>query len=242
MQTFYRITSHPYRTSAGNYPNENKTEHNSNWSYILDHLYKILIIGGSGSGKTNALLNLIIDNQPDIDKIHPYAKDPYEAKYQYLINKREKVGLDHFNDPKAFIEYFNDMQDIYKNIEEYILGKERKLLIVFNDMIVKNLKLNPVVTELFIRGGKRNISIVFIAQSYFKVPKDVRLNSTHFFIMTISNKRELQQTAINHLSDVDYKDFMKIYKKCTAEPYSFLVNDTTLLSDDPLRFRKNLLK
>ena len=106
--------------------------------------------------------------------------------------------------------------------------------------MINNNKLNPVVTELFIRGRKLNISIVFIMQSYFKVPKDVRSNSTHFFIM--NNKRELQQIVLNHSSDIDFKDFMKIYKKCTAKPYSFLVNDTTLPSDDPLRFRKNLLR
>ena len=146
----------------------------------------------------NALLNLI-NNQPDIDKLCLYAKDPYEAKYQYLINKREKLGLDHFNDPKAFIDYSNNMQDVYKNIEEYNLGEKRKVLIVFDDMIADmindNKKLIPVVTELFIRGRKLNIAIVFVTQSYFKVPKDVRLNSTHFFIMRIPNKRELEQTA-----------------------------------------------
>ena len=92
------------------YANENKIEHNSKWPNIPDHPYKILIIGGSGSGKTNALLNLI-NNQPDIDKIYLYAKDPYEAKYQYLINKRENVGLYHFDNSKAFMEYSNDMQD-----------------------------------------------------------------------------------------------------------------------------------
>ena len=180
------------------YTNENIIEHNSKWPYIPDHPYRILIIGSSGSGKTNALLNLI-NNQPDIDKICLYAKDPYEKKYQYLINKREEVGLDHFNDPKTFIEYSNDMRDVYKNIEDYNLGKERKILIVFDDMIadmINNKKLNPIVTELFIRGRKLNISIEFITQSYFKVPKDVRLNSTHFFIMKILNKRELQQIAI----------------------------------------------
>ena len=98
------------------YTNENKTEHNSKWPYISGHPYRILIIGGSGSRKTNALLNLI-NNHPDIDKIYLYAKDPYEAKYQYLINKREKVGLDHFNDARAFLEYSSDMLDVYRNIE-----------------------------------------------------------------------------------------------------------------------------
>ena len=210
--------------------------------YIPDHPYRILIIGGSGTGKTNALLNLI-NNQSDIDKIYLYAKDPYEDKYQYLINKRESVGLKHFNDPKAFIEYSNDMHDVYKNIDEYNHDKENKILIVFDDMIadmVDNKKLNSIVTELFIRGRKLNISLVFITQSDFKVPKDVRLNTTHFFIMKIPNKRELKQVAWNHSSDIDYKDFIKIYKKCIDKPYSFLVCDNTLPSDDPLRYRKNL--
>ena len=93
---------------------------------------------------------------------------------------------------------------------------------------------------MLIRSRKSNISLFFITQPYFKVPKDVRLNSTHFFIMKIPNKRELQQIALNHSSDINSKDFIKIYKKCTAEPYSFLVNDTTLASDNPLRFRKNV--
>ena len=163
--------------------NENKNKHNKNWPYIPDHPFRILIIGGSGSGKTNVLLNLI-ENQPDIDKIYLYAKDPYEAKYQYLINKREGVGINHFNDPKAFIEYSNDMHDVYKNIDDYNPDKENKILIVFDDMIadmIHNKKLDSIVTELFIRGRKLNISLVFITQSYFKVPKDVRMNTTHSF-------------------------------------------------------------
>ena len=176
--------------SFDNYTNENKTEHNPKWPYIPDYPYRILIIGGSGSGKTNALLNLI-NNQPDIDKIYLYAKDPYEAKYQYLINKREKRGLGHFNDPKVFMDYLNDMQDVYKNIKDDNPDKERKVLIFFDDMnadMINNKRLNLVVAELFIRGRKLNISIVFITQSYFKVAKDVRLNSLHFFIMKIPIK------------------------------------------------------
>ena len=143
----------------------------------------------------------------DINKIHLYVKSPYESKYQYLINKREKVGVDHFNDSKASIEYSNDMQDVYKNIEDYNLSKKRKVLIVFDIMIadmINNKKLNPIVTELFNRGRKFNISIVLIIQSYFKMPKDVRLNSTHFFIMKIPIKRELQQIALNDSSDIDF--------------------------------------
>ena len=135
------------------------------------------------------------------------------------------------------------MQDVYKNIDEYNIDKERKILIVFNDMIadmINNKKLDSIATELFIRRTKLNISLVFITQSYFKVPKDVRLNTTHFFITKIPNKRELQQIALNHSSDISTKDFINIYKKCTSKPYSFLVNDATLASDNPLRFRKNL--
>ena len=135
------------------------------------------------------------------------------------------------------------MYDVYKNIDEYNVDKDRKILIAFDDMIsdiIKNKKLNSIVTELFIRGRKINISLDFITQSYFKVPKDVRPNTTHFFISKIPNRRELQQIAINHSSVSTTKDFENIYRKCTAESYSFLVNDTTLSSDNPLRFRKSI--
>ena len=189
----------------------------------------------------NKCIISLIGNQPDIDKIYFYAEDPYEAKYQYLINKREGVGIDHFNDPKAFIEYSNDMHDVYKNIDEYNPDKENKILIVFDDVIadmIHNKMLNSIIAELFIRGKKLNISLVFITQSYFKVPKDVRLNTTHFFIAKIPNKKELREIAINHSSDISTEDFINNYRECTAEPYSFLVNDATLASNNPLRFRK----
>ena len=147
-----------------------------------------------------------------------YAKDPY--KWQFLINKRESTGLNHFNDPKSFIEYSNDMHDIYKNINAYNGDKERKILIVFDDMIadmINNKKLNSIATELFIRSRKSNISLVFIIQSYFKVPKDVRLNSTHFPVSRISsfkipNKTDIQKITLNHSSDIISKDFIQIYK------------------------------
>ena len=144
-----------------------------------------------------------------------YTKVPYEAKYQVLINKRESTGLKNFNDPKAFIVYSNNMQDVFKNIEECNIGKERQILIVFDDMIadlINNKKLNSVVTELFISGRKLNVSLVLITQSYFKVPKNVTLNTTHFFIMKITNKRELQQTALNYSSDIGFKDFIRSTK------------------------------
>ena len=181
-----------------NYVNENKTKHNKNWPYIPDHPYRILIIRGSGSGKTNLLLNLI-ENQLDIDKIYLYEKDPYGSKYQYLINKREGAGINNFNDPKAFIEYSNDMRDVYKNIDDYNLDKENKILIVFDDMIadmIHNRKSNSRVTKLFIRGRKLNISRVFITQSYFKIPKDVRLNTSQVFIAKIPKKENFHKLEL----------------------------------------------
>ena len=174
-----------------NYTTEDKTKHNKNWLYIPDRPYRILIIGGSVSEKTNLLL-ILIENQPDINKIYLYAKHPYESIYHHLINKRESVGINLFKDPKAFIEYSNDMHVVYKNIDDYNLDKENKILIVFDDMIadmINNKNLNSLVTELFIIGGKLNISIVFITQSYFKVSKDVRLNTSHF----LSEKFQIKQ-------------------------------------------------
>ena len=149
------------------------------------------------------------------------------------------MGINHFKDPKAFIDYSNDKHDVYKNIDDHNSDKKNKILIVFDDMIadmINNKKLNSIVTELFIRGRKLNISLVSVTQSYFKVPKDVRLNTSHFFIAKIPNKRELQQIAINHSSDINTKDFGDIYKKYTDKPHSFFVIVTTLPSNNPLRF------
>ena len=164
---------------------ENIKENNQNWPQIPDHPYRILIIGVSGSAKTNSLFNLI-NQQPDIDEIYLYAKDPYEAKYQFLINNQESAGLKHSNDSEAFIEYANDMDDIYKNIEEYNPNRKRKILIVFGNMIadmLSNKKINPIVTDLVFRGKKLNIFFVFITQSYFAMPKNIRLTSTHYFVL-----------------------------------------------------------
>ena len=129
------------------------------------------------------------------------------------------------------------MDDIYKNFEECNPNKKRKILIVFDDMIA-----DQTVSELFIRGRKLNISIVFITQSYFAVPKDIRLNSTHYFVIKIPSKRELQQVALNHSSNIDFQDLINLYKKCTTETNSFWVIVTTLSTDNSSRFRKNLLE
>ena len=172
-----------------------------------------------------------------------YAKDLSEPKYEHLIRNSENVGIKHLNDSKAFIECSNTINDVYENIDHYNLNRRRKILIVFDDMIadiMTNKKFQSVIKELFIRCRKLNISLVFITQSYFSVPKDVRLNSTHYLIMKINNKRELQNIATNHSADIDYQNFIEIYRKCRREPYSFFTIDTTLPSSNPLRFRKNL--
>ena len=172
-----------------------------------------------------------------------YARNLSEPKYEYLIKKREDAGVKHLNNPNAFIECSNTMGDVYENINGYNPIRKRKKLIVFDDMIadiMTNKKFQAIIKELFIRCRKLNISLVFITQSYFSVPKDVRLNSTHYLIMKINNKRELQNIAINHSADIDYKDFMKICRECTKEPYNFLTIDATLPASDLLRFRKNL--
>ena len=137
------------------------------------------------------------------------------------------------------------MRNVHKNINHYNSDKENKILVVFDDMIadmIQNEKLNSIVTELFIRGRKLNISLVFNTQLYFKAPKDARLNTNDLFITKSLSKRELQQIAINYSPDISTEDFVNIYRKCTTEPYSFFVNSTTLASDNPLRFRKNLLR
>ena len=136
--------------------NENNKEHNEKWPYIPDHPYRILIIGGSGSGKTNALLNLIKE-QDDIDKIYLYAKDLSEPKYEFLIKKREDVGIKYCNDPNAFIECSNRMDDIYQNINDYNPSRKRKILIVFDDMIadiMTNKKFQTLIKELLLGAEK----------------------------------------------------------------------------------------
>ena len=167
--------------NLGSITNENNKEHNEKWQYIPDHLYKIIIIGSSGSGKTNALLNLI-HKQNDIDKIYLYSKDLSETKYEYLIKKHEDAGIKHVNNPNAF-ECSNAMDGIYENINYYNPIRKRKILIVFDDMIadiMANKEFKAIIKELFIRCRKLNISLVFITQSYFSVPKGVTLNSTHY--------------------------------------------------------------
>ena len=166
-----------------NYDQSVKVNLNSNWLYIPDHPYRILIIDGSGSGKT-VLLNVIKYQWSDFDKILLNIKDPSESKYQLLINQREKIGIENLKNPKSFIDYSQTIDDVYENLEDYNPTKKRRVLIVFDDAIANmesNKKLSPIATELFLRGRKLIISLYFISQSYFKVPKTIRLNCNTLF-------------------------------------------------------------
>ena len=157
-----------------------------------------------------------------------------------MIEKREKSGLK--NDPTAFIEHSSTMDDTFEDIEDYNKKRKRKVLIVFDDMIshvMSNKKAQQVLKELFIRCRKLNISLCFLTQSYFSVPKDVRLNCTHYIIFKLNKKRELENIAINHSADIDYKDFVKMYRDWTKEPYNFLTIDTRRPVDK--RFKKNFI-
>ena len=158
--------------------NENNEKHKK-WPYIPDHPYRILIIGCSGSGKTNALINLIKE-QNDIDKIYLYARNLSKPKFEYLIKKCEDAEIKHLNNPNAFIKCSNTIDDAYENINDYNPIRKRKILIVFDDMIadiMTNKRFRAIIKELFITCRKLNISLVFISQSYFSVSRDVRLNS-----------------------------------------------------------------
>ena len=154
-----------------NIVNNSNEEHNEKRPYIPDHPYRILIIGGSGSGKTNTLLNLINEQK------ERFKKDLSEPKFEYLIKNRENAGIKYLNDSKAFIEYSNTMNDVYENIDNYNPNRRRNFLIVFDDMIadiMTNKRFESIIEDLFIRCRKSNISLVFIIQSYFSVPKAVR--------------------------------------------------------------------
>ena len=185
-----------------------------------DWPFRMLIIGPSGSGKTNTLLHLINNFQP-MDKIYLYTKDTDEKKYQ--------AGIKNLNDPHAFIEYSSDMNDVLEYINNYNINRDKKVLIIFDDVIadiMRSEKFKAIVKELFIRCRKSNISIAFITQSYFRTPKDARLNSTHYILMKIGNKKELKSIAEEKSGHLDFKDFLKIYNYCTKEPYSFILVDT----------------
>ena len=204
-----------------------------------DWPFRMLIIGLSGSGKTNVLLHLINNLHP-IDKIYLYAKDIHEPKYEYLINKREQAGIKNLNDPHAFIEYSDDMDELLDDINNYNKNRDKEVLIAFDDLIADieyNKKFKRTIKELFYRARKINVSIVFINQSYFRALKDARLNSTHYIIMKINNKNLLKRIAEEKSGHLDYKDFLKVYNYCTKEPHSFMTIDARPTATIP--FKKN---
>ena len=171
---------------------------NKSSSGCNDWTFRMLIIGPSGSGKTNTLLHLINNFHP-IDKIYLYAKDIDEKKYQFLINKREQSGIKSLNDPHAFIEYSNDMDDVFDNINNYNKNRDKNVLIMSEDMIadiMRSEKFKAIVKKLFIRCRKLNISILFITQSYFRTPKDT--------------KKELKSIAEEKSGYLDY--FIRFFK------------------------------
>ena len=156
-------------------------------------------------------------------------EDIHEPKYEYLINKREQAGIKNLNDPHAFIEYSDDMNDVLDDINDCNKNRDKKVLIVFDDMIADieyNKNYKRVIKELFYRARKINVSIVFITQSYFRALKDARLNSTHSIKMKIGNKKKLKRIAEEKSGHLDYKDFFKMYNYCTEDPYSFTTIDT----------------
>ena len=186
-----------------NIASNKKENKNNNW------LFRMLIIGPSGSGKTNTLLDLLNNLYP-IDKIYLYAKDLAEPKYEYLINKREPAGIKNLDDPHAFIEYSDNMNDVLNDINNNNKNRDKKVLIVFDDMIADieyNKKFKRIIKELFYRARKINVSIVFITQSYFRALKDARLISTHYLLMKIGNKKELKRMAEEKSSHLDLKIF-----------------------------------
>ena len=205
-----------------------------------DWPFRMLIIGPSRSGKTNTLLHLINDLNP-IDKIYLYAKDLYEPKYEYLINKREQAGIKNLNDPHAFIEYSDDMNDVLDDSNNYNKYRDKKVLIVFDDMIADieyNKNFKRIIKEPFYRARKINVSIVFITQSHFRALKDDGLNSTHYILMKIGNQKELKSISEEKSGHLDYKDFLKMYSYCTKDPYSFMTIDARPAATIP--FNKKL--
>ena len=199
-----------------NYDESVLINHNSNWP---DHPYRILIIGSSGSGKTKVLLNLIKHQQPGIDKIYLYVKNPFKSKYILLRNRREKVGIKKILKSNTTYWLLKSKWCLWQ-FRRLQSNKESESVnsVWWND-IEANKKLSSIVTEVFLWGKKLNISLGFILQRYLNLPKTIRLNATHYFIIEIPDKREIQQLASSYAFDNEFKDFMKIYKGYTKEPY-----------------------
>ena len=214
--------------------------HNKDWPYTPDLPFRCLIVGGSGAGKTNMLFNLINrlmkQNETFIDKVYLYVKDPEEAKYKNFIKNRQDTGK-MVGDEDMFVEVSSCIDDVYDNINDYNPDRQSNILIVFDDMICDVIPAK--VSELFIRGRKLNISLVFITQSYYAVPKDIRLNCTHYHLLSIPKRKEIRNIADDCAVSVGYDDFMRLFRECTSKRYGCLTIDCTLDGDDVNRLRRN---
>ena len=207
--------------------NNNIKNNNTNNIYSYTHPFRTLIISPSGSGKTNLLRD--INEREDIDKIYLFARDLNEHKYELLINTRKKGGINHYNDENEFIESFDSMDDVFFNIDDFNIDRKRKVVIVFDDMIpdiVTNKNYQQVIKELFMRSRKINIYLIIL--SFFSIPKN--------------NTYELNNIASSFCCDIERRDFLKLYRKHTDEQYSFFTTDTTLNSNNDLKYRKTIIK
>ena len=203
--------------------NNNIKNNNTNNIYSYTHPFRILIISPSGSGKTN-LLRDIINEREDIDKIYLFARDLNEL----LINTRKKAGINHYNDENEFIESFDSMDYVFFNIDDFNIGRKRKVVIIFDDMIpdiVTNKNYQQVIKELFMRSRKINIYLIIL--SFFSIPKN--------------NTYELNNIASSFCCDIERRDILKLYRKHTDEQYSFFTIDTTLNSNNDLKYRKPII-
>ena len=204
-------------------------QYRNHCKYMPQHPFRMTIVGPSNSGKTNILIHIIKTCQ-NFDKIYLYAKKLDEPLYQYLIKHWGDIGTRY---GLNLIEYSND---ISQTIDVDQIDENKQNLLIFDDMVTeKHLK---GVEELFIRGRKQNASIIFISQSYFSIPKNIRLNCDYFVITKMGNKKELIEIAKDHTTDINNDKFKEIYREATKDPYSVLVID--LKTQDPkMKYKKN---
>jgi hypothetical protein len=199
------------------------------------HPFRMCIIGGSGSGKTNILLNLLF-NYLKFDKIYLYAHDLEEEKYQFLIEYMTTLTKKYNKEKKKdlkLIEFSNNIKDV---VDVDKIDDTIRNILIFDDMVLE--RKQDAIEEAFIRARKKNTSCIYISQSYFKIPKTIRLNSTYFILNKIATRKEITQIASDHATTIEYDEFMKIYRKATEEPHTFLLIDK-VSTELPLQYRKN---
>jgi len=184
---------------------------------------RAMIIAPSGGGKTNIVMNLVLDYL-QFDRLYLYVKDLEEDKYQFLLSYMQSVQKQYneANDTEEQIFFFSDRAEDIINVND--LDKDKQNLIIIDDSVLDK-EANEKVSELFIRGRKRNALVIYQTQSYFDVPKIMRLNSNYVILLNANNQRELIEIAKTYASDIDFQEFKNLYKQCTAEPFGFMVID-----------------